>query len=254
MRGPLAGIVVSLVATMLVACAPSGGPGGSTETPRGSGSGTPSPRSEAGSLDGVWVVRLDDPASGCVLVQDRLLHVTGGVTTISPHVAGLEDSDPELRGPATLDGDAVDIHVKNAAPTKDSIDFTGTRRADGTIAGTAKAGGIHPGLTNAYSCAFAATLVPVAAPTTADCTAQVVQAALNTAPGRTRFVTLQNQATQLVCSGEWALAFAQTELATGSPTLESDLLHLHDGVWDVRDFAAECTSREAPDAVLFACP
>ncbi len=129
---------MGLLATMLVACAPSGGQAGGAGTPGASQSGTPSPRPDAASLDGVWVVRLDDPASGCILLQDRLLHVSGGVATISPHVAGLEDGDPQLSGPATLDGDAADIHVTNAAPTKDSIDFTGTRRADGTIAGTAK--------------------------------------------------------------------------------------------------------------------
>jgi hypothetical protein len=79
-------------------------------------------------------------------------------------------------------------------------------------------------------------------------------AALNTAPERTRFVTLKNQATQLVCSGDWALAFPQVELSTGTPALESDLLRVQNGAWEVRDFAAECTSREAPEELLFACP
>jgi hypothetical protein len=122
------------------------------------------------------------------------------------------------------------------------------------VSGTAKAGGIHPGLTNGYACEFAATLVPVVAPTTADCTVEVVQAALATASGRTQFVTLKNQATQLVCAGDWALALAQVELDSGTPSLESDLLRVHDGVWEVLDFAAECASRQAPEEVLFACP
>ena len=246
--------MVCVIATMLVACAPVGGPDGGAGTPRVSESSTPSPSPDKGSLDGVWVVHLDDPASSCIVMQDRLLHVTGGTAAVSPHVAGLEDGDPELRGPATLDGGAVVVHMENSAPTKDYIDFSGTLGADGTVVGTAEAGGIHPSLTNGYTCTFAATLVPVAAPSTADCTVEVVQAALNTAPGRTRFGTLQNQATQLACSGEWALAFVQVELATGTPTLEPNLLHVRAGAWEVRDFAAECASREAPEAVLFACP
>lgn len=254
MHKPLVGFVVGVIATMLVACTPVGGPDGGAGTPRASGSSAPSPSSDEGSLDGVWVVHLDDPASSCIVMQDRLLHVAGGTAAVSPHVAGLEDGDPELRGPATRDGDAVVVHMENSSATKDYIDFSGTRGTDGTVAGTAEAGGIHPGLTNGYTCTFSATLVPVTAPTTADCTVEVVQAALNTAPGRTRFVTLQNQATQLACSGEWALAFAQVELDTGTPTLESDLLHVHAGAWEVRDFAEECASREAPEEVLFACP
>ncbi|MGO4690619.1 hypothetical protein [Glaciibacter sp. 2TAF33] len=262
MQKPLAGIFAVLIAAMLVACTPAGGPdaggignaGATSSSAPSAPSDTPVPTSDEGSLDGVWAVQLADPQSSCIVVTDRLLHIAGGTASISPGVAGLEDGDPELTGPATLDGEAVIIHMQNPAPTKDSIDFSGTRAADGTVLGIAKAGGIHPSLTNGYTCEFAATLVPVAAPTTADCTVAVVQAALNSAPGRTRFVTLQNQATQLVCAGEWALAFAQTDLDTGSPTLEPNLLHAEAGVWEVRDFAAECASRAAPDEVLFACP
>lgn len=260
MRRPLEGLVVVAMATMLAACAPSAG--GETNVGAASASTTPSaaagpsasPTPATEPLDGVWVIRLDAPDTACIQVQDRLLHVAHGSATVSPHVAGLEDGDPALSGPATLDGHAVVLHLENTAPTKDAIDFSGTRGADGTVPGTAKAGGIHPGLTNGYACEFAATLVPVAAPVTADCTLEVVQAALDTAPGRTQFVTLKNQATQLVCAGDWALAFPQVELETGTPSLESDLLHVHDGVWEVLDFAAECRARQAPEEVLFACP
>jgi hypothetical protein len=262
MRKPLEGLVVVAMAALLVACAPSAGAGGGAHVGAASASTTPSasaapsalPTPAAGPLDGVWVIRLDAPDTACIQVQDRLLHVAHGSATVSPHVAGLEDGDPELNGPATLDGAAVVLHLENSAPTKDAIDFSGTRGADGTVPGTAKAGGIHPGLTNGYACEFAATLVPVATPTTAECTLEVVQAALDTAPGRTQFVTLKNQATQLVCAGDWALAFVQVQLDSGTPSLESDLLHVHDGVWEVLDFAAECASRQAPEDVLFACP
>jgi hypothetical protein len=260
MRKPLEGLIVSAMAAMLVACAPTAGAGGGGGAGTASASATPttavsaSPTPAARSLDGTWVVRADAAASACILVQDRLLHVVSGVATVSPHVAGLEGGDPELSGPATLDGDAVVVRVDNSAPTKDYIDFSGTLGPDGTVPGTAKAGGIHPGLTNGYSCEFAATLVPVAAPSTADCTVEVVQAALDSATGRTQFVTLKNQATQLVCAGDWAFAFAQVDIDGGSPSLESDLLHANAGAWEVLDFPAECASRQAPDEVLFACP
>jgi hypothetical protein len=252
MRTPLAGFVVGVIATTLVACTAAGSPAGGAGAPPASS--TPSPSQDGGALDGVWVVHLDDPASSCIVMQDRLLHVTGGTATISPHVAGLEGGDPELQGPATLEGDAVVVHVENSAPTKDYVDFSGTLGTDGTVAGTAEAGGIHPSLTNGYTCSYAATLAPVAAPTTTECTVEAVQAALDTAPGRTRYVTLKNPTTQLVCAGQWALAFPQVELDSGTPTLESDLLQVTDGAWEVRDFAAECASRQAPEAVLFACP
>ena len=260
MRKPLEGLVVVAMAAMLVACTPSAGarsgatPVAASASITSSASPSVSPTSAAGTLDGVWAIRLGGPASACILVQDRLLHVTGGSATVNPHIAGLEGGDPELSGSATLDGDAAVIHVENSASTKDYMDFSGTLGADGTVSGTAKAGGIHPGLTNGYVCEFAATLVRVAAPRTADCTVEVVQAALNTASGRTQFVTLKNQATQLVCAGDWAFAFAQVDLDGGSPSLESDLLHAHAGVWEVLDFAAECAARQAPEEVLFACP
>jgi hypothetical protein len=262
MRKPLEGLIVSAMAAMLVACAPTAGAGGgggagtasASATPSASVSASASPTPAARSLDGTWVVRVDAAASACILVQDRLLHVASGSATVSPHVTGLEGGDPELSGPATLDGDAVVVRVDNSAPTKDYIEFSGTLGPDGTVPGTAKAGGIHPGLTNGYSCEFAATLVPVAAPSTADCTVEVVQAALDSATGRTQFVTLKNQATQLVCAGDWAFAFAQVDIDGGSPSLESDLLHANAGAWEVLDFAAECASRQAPEEVLFACP
>jgi hypothetical protein len=262
MRKPLEGLIVSAMAAMLVACAPTAGAGGgggagtasASATPSASVSASASPTPAARSLDGTWVVRVDAAASACILVQDRLLHVASGSATVSPHVAGLEGGDPELSGPATLDGDAVVVRVDNPAPTRDYIVFSGTLGPDGTVPGTAKAGGIHPGLANGYSCEFAATLVPVAAPSTADCTVEVVQSALDSATGRTQFVTLKNQATQLVCAGDWAFAFAQVDIDGRSPSLESDLLHANAGAWEVLDFPAECASRQAPDEVLFACP
>jgi hypothetical protein len=262
MRKPLEGLIVSAMAAMLVACAPTAGAGGgggagtasASATPSASVSASASPTPAARSLDGTWVVRVDAAASACILVQDRLLHVASGSATVSPHVAGLEGGDPELSGPATLDGDAVVVRVDNSAPTKDYIEFSGTLGPDGTVPGTAKAGGIHPGLTNGYSCEFAATLVRVATAATAQCSVEIVQAALNTATGRTQFVTLKNQATQLVCAGDWAFAFAQVDIDGGSPSLESDLLHANAGAWEVLDFPAECASRQAPDEVLFACP
>jgi hypothetical protein len=264
MRKPLEGLAIFAMAAMLVACAPSGrsedggspGAASASATPSASPSASSSASlaAAAGSLDGVWVVRLGAHESACILVQDRLLHVTSGSATIRPHIAGLEGGDPELSGPATLNGDAVVVHVENSAPTKDYIDFSGALGADGTVSGTATVGGIHPGLTNGYVCEFAATLVRVAGASTAQCSVEVVQAALNSATGRTQFVTLKNQATQLVCAGDWAFAFAQVDLDGGSPSLESDLLHANSGAWEVLDFTAECVSRQAPEEVLFACP
>lgn len=218
---------------------------------------TPTPSLSAtatsASLDGTWAVQLDDPNASCVFVNERLVQIVHGVATLSPVIAGLVDHPPTLTGPATLDGAAISFTVANPDPTKDEIDFAGTLDDD-TAQGTMTAGGIHPGLTNGYTCQFEAALVRVSAPTSAECSPEVVQAALNTAPGRTQFVTIKVKQTQLVCSGEWAFAAPQITLDDGTPSLGNELLHVENGAWVVLDFVAECASRRAPGEVLFACP
>ena len=260
MRRPAGGLFVVALAAVLVACSPggSGGYGGASMEPSPPATSGPTPSLSAtatsAGLDGTWVVQLDDPNASCVVVHERLVQIVHGTATLSPTIAGLVDHPPMLSGPATLDGTAIGFTAVNADPSKDEIDFAGTVGADGIAHGTMTASGIHPGLTNGYTCQFAATLVHLSAPTSVECTPEVVQAALNTAPGRTQFVTIKVKQTQLVCSGDWVFATPQIVLEDGTPSLGNELLHVENGAWTVTDFVAECASRRAPEALLFACP
>lgn len=260
MRKPLGGLCVIALMALLVACSPGGAGsyGGTSTGPSVSAAATPTPSLSAtatsNAFDGTWMVQLEDANGSCVNVTQRLVHIVDGVATISPAIVGLVDHPPQLTGPATLEGSTITFKAVNPEPTKDEVQYTGSIGADGIAHGTMTAGGIHPGLTNGYTCQFAAALVPVMAPTSTECTPEVVQAALNTAPGRTQFVTLKIKQTQMVCSGDWVFATPQIELDSGSPSLSNELLHIENGAWKVLDFATACAARVAPEAVLFACP
>jgi hypothetical protein len=156
----LGGLALLVLAGALVACAPAGGvaPTSHANAVAASPTTTPGP-----SLSGDWIVQSTDEQAPCVGVDYRVVHIADDTATLSEAIAGSAADTPALSGPAAIAGDAVTIHMERSAPTKDAIDITGTLGDDGVVHGSAKAGGIHPGGTNGYTCTFALVLVPAVA-------------------------------------------------------------------------------------------
>ena len=207
-RGGVAAWVTGIV-LILSGCgtsaapAPVENPTGSAGAPTGSASASTPPAGPGPSvLDGDWVLWVTAQSS-CPDLDGRRLHVANELASIALGIVGWRDP-VTLTGPATADGSAASMHLSRTKPTADDLELNGAIKASGdTISGKGRAGGVHPGGQNGYSCTFTFTLERLGAGLGDACTTPAVQAAVLDAKG---MAPVRIEPDSVICAEGWATA------------------------------------------------
>ncbi len=174
---------------------PTGGPVTTQPTPSASAAPATATAS-GGGPSGSYVIRVIGTACQAASLQSRVLRVAGGTASVT------NSAGTHLTGSASTSGATVHITVINQAPTKDQLDLDGTVDATGTVHGKGLYGGLHPGLTNGYSCQFNVTLEAIRTGLGDACTAPAVQAVVDAQEGDVKPLV---EPQTLQCADGWAI-------------------------------------------------
>ncbi len=215
--------------------APTGGPATTEPTPSASAAPATATTSGGGS-SGSYVIRVIGNACQAASLQSRVLRVLGGTASVT------NSAGTHLTGSVSTSGATVHITVLNQAPTKDQLDLDGTVDATGTVHGKGLYGGLHPGLTNGYSCQFNVTLEAIRTGLGDGCTAAAVQAVVDAQEGDVKPLV---EPQTLQCADGWAIGEELIDDGQNKRAV-TFVAHSVNGQWAIGSRNQACASGGVP--------
>jgi hypothetical protein len=209
-----------------------------------SGSATPAtvtaapatPTSSTAATSGGYVIRVIGNACQAASLQSRVLKVDGGTASVT------NSAGTHLTGSVLTSGSTVKIKVLNNAPTKDQLDIDGTVDATGTVHGKGTYGGLHPGLTNGYSCQFDVTLEAIRTGVGDACTAAAIQAVVD---AQAKEVTPLVEPQTLQCADGWAIGEERIDDGQNKRAV-TFVAHSVNGEWSIASRDEACAQGHIP--------